>query len=246
VKGPNEPMCLESATPPCVFAVFADPAPEREEEFHHWYDHIHGPDALENGSFHALHRFRAVGSGERCAPFLALWEGSFGSEAEAWEYINPRARALQAAGRVSDVASVRFAAMLLRVATFDGVDVEPVRGLVTVQNDWRQAATAEPAPEWWSASGLEAAPGDTRWLLSSDPAGRGAGFHLAVFPSGDPPDDRPIWWERFGEAGTSPVPPHQPIFLEHDETGAPGAAADAREPAPAWVMTWEPISSLRV
>jgi hypothetical protein len=38
-------------TPPTVFVVFADPSADREAEFNNWYDTIHGPDALANGSF---------------------------------------------------------------------------------------------------------------------------------------------------------------------------------------------------
>ena len=74
---------------------------------------IHGPDAMENGSFTALNRYRAVGPGWRQARYLALWEGGYTSEKEAWDYIAPRAKQLQAAGRVGDVAAVVWARMLL-------------------------------------------------------------------------------------------------------------------------------------
>ena len=58
-------MQLDPRTPNSVFVVFANPTPEHEAEFNRLYDEIHGPDALENGSFTALHRFRAVGPGHR-------------------------------------------------------------------------------------------------------------------------------------------------------------------------------------
>ena len=67
---------------------------DQNPEFNKWYDEIHGPDALENGSFGAVHRFRAIGGGHRPAPYLAIWEAPYDSEAEAWAYIGPRAQAL--------------------------------------------------------------------------------------------------------------------------------------------------------
>ena len=55
------PMKLAASTPRALFVVFANPKPEHEAEFNRWYDEVHGPDALGNGSFTALHRFRAIG-----------------------------------------------------------------------------------------------------------------------------------------------------------------------------------------
>jgi hypothetical protein len=89
-------------------------AAQHEAEFNRWYDEVHGPDALANGSFTALHRFRATGPGYRGTPYLALWEAPYDSEAEAWAYIGPRAQALREAGRAGgEVASVRYALMLV-------------------------------------------------------------------------------------------------------------------------------------
>ena len=58
-------MQFDPETPSTLFVAFVDPPPERDAEFNEWYDTIHGPDALANGSFTALHRFRAVGAGHR-------------------------------------------------------------------------------------------------------------------------------------------------------------------------------------
>ena len=64
---PEVAMHLQPTTPSTLFVALADPPAERDDEFNEWYDTIHGPDALANGSFTAMHRFRAVGGGHRAA-----------------------------------------------------------------------------------------------------------------------------------------------------------------------------------
>jgi hypothetical protein len=252
-----DPLC-----PSTVFVALADPPPGREAEFHHWYDTVHGPDALANGSFTAVHRFRAVGEGHRAAPFLALWEGRFADEAEAWGYIAPLAHELREAGRVGDIASVRFAIMLFGVTVPATVGLgpstaacEPVGTLTTVQNAWRHPEAA-PAPGAWFAqvtragsSAIES--GSPSWLATSDPAGRGRGHHLAIFPSRLRADSVAESWRTVASAGMSPLPPYQTIFggtAGADagvEVGTAGGAADELPVADAWVMHWEPVASLR-
>jgi hypothetical protein len=236
-------------TPPTLFVVFAEPPADGEEAFHHWYDVVHGPDAIQNGSFTALNRYRAVGPGWRQARFLALWEGQFTSENEAWDYIAPRAKQLQEAGRVGDVAAVVWARMMLASAgslrTKGEPEAGPRRSLTTVQNDWRSPDPAVSAEAWWMATGLDDAPkASGAYLYSSDPDGRGgAGYHLAVFEHEGPASDIGGEWARFGAPGTSPTPPYQAVFVDaHSPASAPGG--DQPPPAPAWVMHWEPVSRL--
>lgn len=242
-------MRLEADTPATLFVVLADPAPHEADEFQRWYDEVHGPDALGNGSFVALDRFAVAGPGHVAAPFLAFWEGRFADETEAWAYIRPRAMELRAAGRAGDIASVTFAIMLVRARTFaDSRATEPVRSLVTVQSDWRDAATNPSVDAWWDATGLDRAPAaDGRWLATSDPAGRGAGFHLAAFASSAPLDEvRGAWaaWssaEGAAVAGMSPVPPYTTIFgTPAEPVGEPPAHAGA------WIQFWEPIAAQRI
>lgn len=249
------PMTLEAPTPRALFVVFANPAPEHEAEFNRWYDEIHGPDALENGSFTALHRFRAVGPGYRATPYLALWEAPYDSEAEAWAYIGPRAQALREAGRAGgEVASVRYALMLIGVTREHGPGLETVGTLTTIQNDWRETATAAPARRWWHALPLDELRAPVRWLVTSDVDGRGAGHHLAILASDSktPPaaalvaEAAQAATGRAGAlpyglaAGMSPLPPYKTIFgttVGHDEPGIPRADA--------WAMHWEPVISQR-
>jgi hypothetical protein len=238
-------MRFERDTPSTVFVALADPPADRDAEFNEWYDTVHGPDALENGSFTAMHRFRAVGEGHRAAPYLALWEGRFATEADAWAYIGPRAQALREAGRAGDIASVRFALMMFRAETRRGSPCEPVRSLTTVQNDWRDVAGAPGASTWWEASGLDAVDAPARWLVTSDPAGRGAGYHLAVFAHDTDAAETAATAgiAGVGTPGMSPLPPYETIF---GATQGDDADADAPPPAPAWVMQWEPVTSQRV
>jgi hypothetical protein len=233
-------MRLDPQTPSTVFVAFADPAPERDVEFNEWYDTIHGPDALANGSFTAMHRFRAVGDGHRAAPYLALWEGRFESEAEAWAYIGPRAQALREAGRAGDIASVRFALMMFRATSLRGSVCEPVQSLTTVQNDWRDVEGATDARAWWDATGLDEIDAPARWLVTSDPAGRGTGYHLGVFAHPESVADLPTLPAGLAD-GSSPLPPYETIF----GATAGDDADNAPAPAAAWAMRWEPITSLR-
>ena len=236
-------MRFDAATPPTLFVVLADPAPHEVDEFQRWYDEVHGPDALANGSFVALDRFEAVGSGHVAAPYLAFWEGRFADEAEAWAYIRPRAMELRAAGRAGDIASVTFAIMLVRAQVFAAsATTEPVRSLVTVQSDWRDAATNPSIGDWWRAAGLDRAPAShTQWLVTSDPGGRGPGFHLAAFASSEPVAVTKRAWEGFGTPGMSPVPPYTNIF------GITAPCCDDEPPrSTAWVEHWSPIASQRI
>ncbi|MEZ4279107.1 MAG: DUF4286 family protein [Myxococcota bacterium] len=250
-------MKLEAATPRALFVVFANPLPEHEAEFNRWYDEVHGPDALGNGSFTALHRFRAVGPGYRATPYLALWEAPYDSEAEAWAYIGPRAQALREAGRAGgEVASVRYALMLVAASMEDGPALESVGSLVTWQNDWRDTATAPTTRTWWLGLPPEAHRAPVRWLVTSDAAGRGAGHHLAILahpeaaaesratsgaearPGAAPTLDAPA--VPGSAAGMSPLPPYHTIFgttVGSDETSVPRARA--------WRMVWEPVISQR-
>ncbi len=240
---------------PSVFVVLAEPSPEQEADFHDWYDKIHGPDALENGSFSALHRYRVAGPGWVQARYLAVWQGRYRSEPEAWEYIRPRAKGLRAAGRVGEVASVVWALVLL-AAPGSGDDQStgeqaaggpPARSLTTVQNDWRHPDPSVSAADWWKASGLDDAPAHQRsQLYTSDHAGGGGGYHLALFENSLSAGDAVEAWRGIGEAGMSPTPPYRTIFAEPGEGSDESVEGPQGAPAPAraWVMHWEHVTSL--
>ncbi|HLG88543.1 MAG TPA: hypothetical protein VKZ79_15255 [Alphaproteobacteria bacterium] len=223
-----------------LFVVQADPPAGRVEEFQRWYDEVHGPDALKMGSFTRMCRYRAVGPGQATAPFLALWEGNYADEAQAWGYIRPRAHKLNDSGRVGDIASPRFALMTFLVNASGGPGPRP-RALTTVQNDWREAAGAAPAEAWWKKAGLDAAPASiARFLYTSDPAGKGAGYHLAIFEQDCSPAEAAKAWAQVGAPGSSPAPAYRTIFT--DPNAPVAEIQDARPRAEAWVMHWEPLT----
>lgn len=90
--------------------VFSNPAEGQAEELDRWYWEVHGPDSFANGTFQALHRYRAFGAYE--ATNLALWEGRFTSLQEAKDYIIPRAHALNEQGRVTPSLNVVWSTLL--------------------------------------------------------------------------------------------------------------------------------------
>jgi hypothetical protein len=86
-------------TPACMLFVFSNARDGADEALARWYREVHGPDALNNGTFSALHRYGAVGAYP--ARFLALWEGSFASLEEARARITPKAGGLRDRGRIT-------------------------------------------------------------------------------------------------------------------------------------------------
>ena len=231
------------ATPSTLFVAFADPPADRDAEFNEWYDTIHGPDASANGSFAAMHRFRAVGDGHRAAPYLALWEGRFESEAEAWAYIGPRAQALREAGRAGDISSVRFALMTFRAANAAGSRCEPVQahhdGPERLARRHRRARRAV------VVGCHRASRRSTRPRGGWSPAIRPGGARATTSRCSRTTERRgrrPRGARQGGTPGMSPLPPYETIFGTHRRRRC---RRRARRPAPAWVMRWEPITSLR-
>ena len=227
-----------------LFVVQGSPPPEREADYHRWYDEVHGPDALACGSFREMRRYRAVGPGERSAPFLAVWNADYPDEKAAWAYIQPQAEKLRAAGRVDDIVSVTFALMIFSVpANSPAAASVALPTLTTVQNDWRRPEDATEVEDWWAGTGLDRAPGaESARLYTSDPAGKGRGYHLALFEQSIPVRDAIGGWRDIGTPGSSPTPPYQTIFDKNSPASAPDE--NRRPHADAWVMHWELITAL--
>jgi len=216
-----------------AFVVWSTPNPGVDEEYQRWYNEVHLPDAIKNGSFVAMHRYEAVGPGYRAAPFLSIAEADYGCETEAWASVRPRAHALRQAGRIDDLYRVDFATMLLTVET--DVSSHPVETLTTVQNDWRHPGGD--GREWLASIAVPAATPRSMQLLTTDPEGeRGGGRHLALFESATGLDDTVGAWAEAGAAGSSPLPPYTTLF------GVAGEQASGQpEPARAWVSHWRHI-----
>ncbi len=212
------------------FIVWSTPHPGRDDEYNRWYDEVHLPDSIANGSFTAMHRYEAVGPGHRAGQYLSIAEADYGSEAEAWASVRPKAHALHRARRIDDLYRVDFAAMLLTVAS--DVSTHPVGTLTTVQNDWREPGGD--APAFLDAPALPEASPRSMQLFTTDPAGeRGPGRHLVLFESATGPDDTIAAWRGVGAPGQSPVPPYTTLF------GVVGEQpADQPDPAPVWVAHW--------
>ena len=205
---------------------------------------MHGPDALAYGSFREMRRYRAIGPGDSNTPYLALWNGDYVNEAEAWGHIRPLAEKMRVAGRLDDIASVKFALMMFSVPA-NGICAPSVAKptLTTVQNDWRHAGETVSADAWWSATGLDDAPGtEAARLYTSDPAGKSAGYHLALFEQSCTAAEAAMKWRGVGTPGSSPTPPYQVMFKE--PAAVTETVSDGPAQASAWVMHWGLITAL--
>ena len=185
-----------------AFVVWSTPHPGMTDDFERWYNEVHLPDAIENGSFVAMHRYEAVGPGFRAAPYLSIAEADYGDEAEAWAAVRQRAQSLHDAGRIDDLYRVDFATMLLTVDA--EVSDHPVATLTTVQNDWRH-------PQGDARTWLESVPVPParRARCNSSPPTRGvSGGRVATSPcSRAPPTSTPRW-----QHGPVRVPPARHRF----------------------------------
>ncbi len=213
-----------------AFVVWSTPFAGVGDEYHRWYNEVHLPDAIDNGSFVAMHRYEAVGPGYRAAPFLSIAEADYGSEEEAWAAVRPRAQALRDAGRINDLYRVDFATMLLTVDA--DVTTHPVETLTTVQNDWRHPGGD--ARTWLGAMIIPPSSPRSVQLLTTDPQGpRGPGRHLALFESASAPAETIGDWAAAGTAGSSPLPPYTTLF------GVEGVVPPSQPPpATVWVSHW--------
>src|SRR5436190_9514587 len=171
--------------PACVFLVFCNPGDGGAEALDHWYMKIHGPDALENGSFQALHRYQACG--DYPARFLAVWEGSFTTMDEARAYIAPRAVGLRQQGRVTDDMTVTWALMAFRTAV----------------------PSADPPPDPIETVTLVEGPISYRAI----PKGR-AYFYpgIVLHESAVSLDAARLIWDGIGKAGPAPRGAYRSIF----------------------------------
>ena len=217
--------------PRCVFMVFANPPADRVQELDHWYQVVHGPDAIENGSFNALRRYKCVSNPS--APLLALWEGEWPSDKAAWDYIAPRAKALHAEGRIGDIPSADWASM-----TFSSEPpcapllVQPVRSMTMVQSDWYHPEREQTLAEWASKTGLDAdhvgGPWHSRYFYSADPLVE-AGLHAAFFESATDVAAVTDSWSTIGASGPSPTRPFKGLFEERGQDGAHQRCGTARQ-----------------
>ena len=213
-----------------TFIVWSTPHAGKEDEFNRWYDEVHLPDSIANGSFTAMHRYEAIGPGHRAGAFLSIAEADYGSEGEAWASVRPKAHALHRAKRIDDLYRVDFATMLLTVDT--DVSVHEVGTLTTVQNDWREPGGD--ARDFLEGVAVPAGTPRSVQLFTTDPLGeRGPGRHLALVESATAPEETITAWASVGAPGQSPVPPYTTLF------GVVGEAAQHQpDPQPQWVAHW--------
>ncbi len=212
------------------FIVWSTPHSGVGDEFEQWYNEVHLPDSIANGSFTAMHRYQAVGPGYRAASHLSIAEADYGSEAEAWAAVRPRAQALHDAKRIDDLYRVDFATMLLTVDA--DVAVHPVETLTTVQNDWRHPKGD--ARSWLASVAVPAVSPRSQQLFTTDSEGAGGpGRHLALFESATDLEETVATWAGAGAEGMSPLPAYTTLFGVRGES-----PADPPAPADPWIAHW--------
>lgn len=220
--------------------VFARPPAGRETELQEWYDIIHGPDAIENGSFHSLSRWQCVSNPG--APFLALWEGEWESDEHAWDYIRPLARQLHAAGRIGDIPSADWAQMTFTHRPLNAIAEGPVRTLTMVQSDWYHPDRDVTIDEWAARHGLTdpALGGGTwhaRYLYEADRAVE-PGLFAALYESRDFTGTIAAGWAGVGARGPSPTRAFKGLFEER------GGDGPVPEPTPLYLSHWVQVGAL--
>lgn len=212
------------------FIVWSTPNEDVGEDFNRWYNEVHLPDSIKNGSFTAMHRYELASPGYRGGAYLSVAEADYVNEEEAWASVRPKAHALRNEGRIDDLYRVDFAVMLHTVRA--DVTHHPVHTLTTVQNDWREPGGD--AETWLASLPIPAASPRSLQLFTTEAGGaRGPGLHLALFESATSLDDTIEAWAGVGEAGVPPMPSYTTLF-------GVTAPRPADEPgiAPTWVAHW--------
>jgi hypothetical protein len=180
----------------CLFAVFSNAGAAGEDALEKWYMEVHGPDAIENGSFSAVHRYRAVGDYE--ARFLALWEGSFQSTEEARDYIVPRAAGLRTEGRIHDDQQVVWSSMHFLESSQLPAEPFDVGTLTLVE-------------------GPHVAPPSTAVYRYTN---------LSVYETESAPPVGAAAWSGVGREGLAPHGPYRGVFSHPGEWPPPGVTLD--------------------
>jgi hypothetical protein len=167
---------------PCMLLVFSNPRPGADEALARWYMEVHGPDALGNGTFSALHRYEAVGDYD--ARFLALWEGSFTSLDEARSQMVPKAGGLRDRGRITPDLMVVWSSLEFLTAAAPSGERAPVSTLTLVKGD--RPEMSGPGPHRYGG--------------------------VSFYESPDRAEDVMARWSGHGEAGIAPHGPYRNIF----------------------------------
>ena len=177
-------------TSPCLLLVFSNAGPGGEEALARWYMEVHGPDAFRGGTWSALHRYRAVGDYD--ARFLAVWEGSFRSLADARATMAPKGAPRRDTSRITDDLVVVWSALKFHPGDAPARPPLPVRTLTLVEG-----GSFDP-------------PGVTAYRYGD----------VELYESPDDPADVAARWCSLGDEGVAPHGPYRNMF-DHPESWPP-------------------------
>jgi hypothetical protein len=171
---------------PCVFMVFSNAGAGGDEALARWYMEVHGPEALAGGTFSALHRY--LGLGRYDARFLAVWEGSWATLAEARKAMTPAGGGRPNRSRITDDLLVVWSALKFLTGPPPPAAHGPVRTLTLVE-------------------GGRAGQRGTSTYLYGD---------VELDESAEDPDTVADRWRHFGREGIAPHGPYRTIFEDPD------------------------------
>jgi hypothetical protein len=226
--------------PKTLFAVFANALPGKDDEYNHWCDQIHIPDAIQGGLFYTCHRYRAVGAGG--LRYMNLWESDRTDLRAGMEQMRPHAEALKAQGRIWPVFEVVWSQVLTPVAAGEP-NPGTVKAVTTVQNDWREPLDGERFEAWYGTAGLDVAAVAARYhsTYRYESYDGSRGRFLSVCESEGPVEALAGAWDGVAEAGTSPFARYATIFEQgHPPEPEEGDPLPGR-PGAAWAAHWEPL-----
>lgn len=229
---------------PVLFVVFSVPHAGMEQTFNRWMDEVHVPDSAGAGKvFTRCHRYVALGTPQRL--YLHLWESAAPDLDAAMAEVQAHAMRLKNDGRIEQPFDVVWSQWLAAAGAAKGWRDEPVRSLVTLQNNWRDATAGESLEAWTKETGPEKnglpAQSLATYIYRSGSASGEEGKFLSLVECADAPEQAAARWRGVGEPGPCPFSPYRTIFEQqgweqgtNQDTARP-KATEAR----VWVTVWQ-------
>jgi hypothetical protein len=238
-------------SPKSVFVVFANALPGKDEEYNHWCDHVHIPDAVNNGVFDRAFRYKAVG--QTRAVYLNVWEADTADLSGGLSTMRGGASELRARGRISPVFEVVWSQVLVAVGPMERSSGNGVAAVTMLQSNWRPPVPSQRFSQWQeSVTRAEAAAADShhsayRYESYDQSVPETIGRFMALYESALEPAAAARIWKGAAEPGPSPFGKYTTIFGDGDDV--PQAAPESSEEtsvatgATCWASHWLPLTS---
>ena len=238
-------------TPKSMFVVFANALPGKDEEYNHWCDHVHIPDAMNNGVFDRAFRYKALGQSR--AMYLNLWEADTADLSGGLAAMRGGAKELRAKGRISPVFEVVWSQVLVAVGPLERSTANGVAAITMLQNNWRTPVPAQRYSQWQeSVTRAEVSTADGyhsayRYESYDQSAGETAGRFMVLYESALEPAAAARIWDGAAEPGPSPFAKYTTVFDTGDDVpqAAPEISEEPSVPTggACWASHWQPLNN---